>query len=67
MFNITQREHGKCAICSEETDVVTLTKDGSPMRLCKRHAWDALAAPRAKKPTASGEPDAPFVGSAKQE
>ncbi len=41
MFQITGRTEGTCFLC-EETDVVTLNKNGQPISLCRKHLWEAL-------------------------
>jgi len=42
MFEVGPRQSGKCFFCPDKTEVVTFTKDGQTVKLCRRHLWDAL-------------------------
>ena len=61
-MQIGTREKGHCLVCSEETEVVALEKDAQTVKLCRKHVWDALKAP--KNGTAQS-PHAPAPGGGK--
>lgn len=44
-YQVTTREDGRCIICSQDTEVVTLTKEGQAVKLCRTHMGASLKAP----------------------
>ncbi|OGC62492.1 hypothetical protein A2264_01150 [candidate division WWE3 bacterium RIFOXYA2_FULL_46_9] len=42
MYQVSAREIGQCILCPDEQEIVTLTKGGQTVSLCRRHVWEAL-------------------------
>ena len=50
MYQVTARAMGQCILCPDEQKVVTLTKGGQTVSLCRRHVWEALKGNGQAKP-----------------
>jgi len=62
MYQVSPREIGQCILCPDEQEVVTLTKGGQTVSLCRRHLWEALKGDhqaKAKKPKGKKTKDQP--------
>lgn len=43
MYQVSERQQGKCLLCPEAVEVVELKKDGQTVKLCRTHLWQALS------------------------